>query len=125
MKSKIHVLLVDDSRKILGQLQEMLHDLENIEAIVTAQDAPTALAILKEKDIDVVVLDIQLPDANGIDILKWIKHMKPATRVVMFSNLADECHRAAASMAGADHFFDKSTEYEEIPKLLSFLEVQN
>jgi DNA-binding NarL/FixJ family response regulator len=123
MKNKVNVLLVDDSKRILDQLLEMLSEVENVDAIQTAQDAPAALALMKTTDYDVVVLDIQLPDANGIDILKWIKHMKPDTRVIMFSNLSDDCHRAAARMAGADHFFDKSNEFEEIPRVLSLLEV--
>jgi DNA-binding response OmpR family regulator len=123
MKNKVNVLLVDDSKRILDQLLEMLCELGNVDAIQMAQDAPTALALMKATDYDVVVLDIQLPDANGIDILKWIKHMKPDTRVIMFSNLSDDCHRAAARMAGADHFFDKSNEFEEIPRVLSLLEV--
>lgn len=115
------VLLVDDSSLITGHLKELLADLDGIGSLWVASAVPAAQAVMKARKVDIVVLDIQLPDGNGIDMLKWIRFMYPDTTVIMFSNLGDEVHRAAARNAGAQYFFDKSYEFDEIHRALGEL----
>lgn len=115
------LLLVDDSSLITDHLKDLLADVEGIASIQVAPTLPGAQAIMKARAIDIVVMDIQLPDGNGIDMLKWIRFMYPDTTVIMFSNLGDDVHRAAARNAGALYFFDKSYEFEEIQRALSEL----
>jgi len=121
MTSKKNLLLVDDSGLITGHLKKMLSGIDSIGMIETATALPEAQAIMKKQNTDIIVLDIKLPDGNGIDFLKWVKFIYPQTRVVMFSNLSDDVHRAAAMNAGADYFFDKSLEFEKIPVILESL----
>ncbi len=102
----------------------MIREIGNIGDIETACDLDEAREIIKKDQTDVVVLDIQLPDGNGLDFLKWIKRISPVTRVIMFSNFADESHREAARNDGADYFFDKSHEFEEVPRALSLITVR-
>lgn len=115
------VLLVDDSKVILGNLQEMITGITGIHQIGAASTLPDAQRLMREHTCDVVILDIQLPDGNGIDFLKWVKFIYPDTTVIMFSNLADEVHRTAARNAGALHFFDKSLEFEKVRDTLEAL----
>lgn len=118
---KRNVLLVDDSLLITGHLKDMLADIEGIGHIDIAGTLPAAQALMKERAPDIVILDIQLPDGNGIDFLKWVKFIYPDTAVIMFSNLGDEVHRGAARNAGALYFFDKSYEFEKVHLALSEL----
>ena len=121
MTNKINILIADDSEKIIHHVKKSLSESVNIQLIESANTLPSAQLIIREEKMDVVVLDIQLPDGNGIDFLKWIKHSYPKIRVIMFSNNSDDCHRAIAKEYGADYFFDKSFEFEQMIKIVSEL----
>ena len=108
MKNKLNILLVDDSKLILSHLKSILREIKGITLIESAETILSAEKILKDNDIDLIVLDIQLPDGNGIDFLKWVKFKYKKIIVIMLSNQADEYHRSAAEIAGAEYFFDKS-----------------
>lgn len=115
----MNVLLVEDSVLLREKVKEMIEGVEGIIKVETAGDLPTARDIVKQGDIDTVVLDIQLPDGNGIDFLKWVKFLYPAIVVIMFSNHADEVHRSIAKVNGAEYFLDKSTEFQKLPRTLA------
>jgi DNA-binding response OmpR family regulator len=118
---KRKVLLVDDSQQITEHLKGILAGIGGVGEIRIAATLPDAQRMVRDATPDIVVLDIQLPDGNGIDFLKWLKFLYPDTIVIMFSNLGDEVHRAAARNAGAQFFFDKSYEFEEVCRALNEL----
>jgi DNA-binding NarL/FixJ family response regulator len=124
MLSKLNVLLVDDSERIISHLNNMLNSVKGITIVGAAGTLPQAQKIIKGHNIDVITLDIQLPDGNGIDFLKWVKFKHPEITVIMLSNLVDDCHRAAAKNAGAEFYFDKSMEFEQVGTVLSKLATQ-
>lgn len=118
METKINVLLVDDSEFIISGLKEMLSDIKNINSIKTAGTLAEAEELMNKEIINTVILDINLPDGNGLNFLKWIKANHPKVVVMMLSNMADDFHRKIAERRGADRFFDKSGDFEIIHKLL-------
>lgn len=119
MNKKINLLLVDDSALILTRLKMLLSDIKSIESLETASSLNEAKDLIERQKPDVIVLDIHLPDGNGILFLKCLKQRHPEIMIVMLTNLSDSFFKTAAEKYGADHFFDKSMEFEEIPKLLS------
>ena len=121
MPNKLKILLVDDSEKIISHLKCMLSSVEGTTIVGAAGTLPQAQEIIKGNSVDVITLDIQLPDGNGIDFLKWVKFTHPKIMVIMLSNLVDDCHRAAARIAGAEYYFDKSMEFEQVGIVLSQL----
>jgi DNA-binding NarL/FixJ family response regulator len=66
----------------------------------------------------VVLLDIYMPGESGMDVLKKIKLIDRSCTVAMFSNFADSCYRSIARACGADHFFDKSKEFQKVHELI-------
>ncbi len=118
MGTKINVLLVDDSELIISGLKEMLSDVKTINKIETAGTLAEAELVMNREEINTVVLDINLPDGNGLNFLKWIKANHPGVVVMMLSNMSSELYRRTAEQRGADHFFDKSNDFEIIHKLL-------
>ncbi len=116
---KINILLVDDSEIIISGLKKMLSDIKNINRIETAGTLAEATELVNRGEINTVILDINLPDGNGLNFLKWIKTNHPAVVVMMLSNMASDFHRRAAEKRGADHFFDKSTEFDIVHTLLN------
>jgi DNA-binding NarL/FixJ family response regulator len=109
------VFLVDDSLVIRQRLKRMLADVNEVIVIGEAGDARTATTdnILRQKP-DVVLLDIHLLDGSGIDILIALKKAKPAPAVIILTNYPFPQYRQKCLEAGADFFFVKSTEFDQV-----------
>ncbi len=99
-------------------------EVSGIQAIESAYSLAEAKTVLHAKVMDVVILDINLPDGNGLTLLEWIKQHYPAMTVIMFTNNSDLFFRKAAKKAGADHFLDKSMEFEGLIKILKTLKLK-
>lgn len=113
------IFIVDDSPIIIARLSGMLESLGNIQSVSCAQSYAEASALLLATTPDMIILDIQLPDKNGIQLLRYIKKEYPSVIVIMLSNESGHFYRTVCEMIGADHFMDKSTEFEQIPELIS------
>lgn len=112
------ILIVDDSELLRERLISLISELPKIEKIAQAQDAKEAMTSFKEFNPDVVVLDIRLSEGNGIDVLQKIKEQNAGLPVIMFTNYPYPQYRKKCIQAGADFFFDKSTEF---PKVIDVL----
>ena len=96
----------------------MLSELDNISNIDTAENYTEAFNILDTEEHDLVLLDIKLPDGNGINLLKSIKASARDCEVIMLSNCSDEYYHRQCKKLGARHFLDKSRDFEMVPSLL-------
>jgi len=114
----MHVLIVDDSAIVRLRLAEMVESVEHVAVIGQAQGATQGLLALRDLRPDLVILDIQMPDGDGVVVLEAAKQLDPAPAVVMLTNYVDEYHRLRCRAAGADFFLDKSKQFEEIPEML-------
>ncbi len=112
------VLIVDDSRLLRERLVSMISELSEIDVIAQAQDAAGAKNLIQELHPDVVILDIRLSAGNGIDVLQEIKKKRSSPVTIMFTNYPYPQYRKKCKEAGADFFFDKSTEFHKITGVL-------
>jgi DNA-binding NarL/FixJ family response regulator len=117
----MRVLIVDDAKIVCERLQQMLMHLSDVEIVGPAHNAPDAIRFISESKPDVVILDIRLPGLNGIDVLKDIRDKKLPIRIIMLTNYPYPQYRKKCEELGADYFFDKVTEIEEIPKVIKEL----
>jgi DNA-binding NarL/FixJ family response regulator len=115
------VFIVDDSKIVCEGLQQMLTNIADVEIVGQAHNAQDAIASISESKPDVVMLDIRLPGLSGIDVLKDIRAKKLPIRVIMLTNYPYPQYRKKCEELGADYFFDKVTEIEEIPKVIAEL----
>ncbi len=83
-----------------------------------AQNASEAIAAFHQHKPEVAILDIQMPDGSGIDVLAHIKKESPRTTVIMLTNYPLPPLRKCCLKTGADYFFDKSTEFEKVIDVL-------
>jgi len=116
--SAMHVLIVDDSAIVRLRVAEMVESVEHVAVIGQAQGATQGLLALRDLQPDLVILDIQMPDGDGVAVLQAAKQLDPAPAVMMLTNYVDEYHRLRCRAAGADFFLDKSKQFEEIPEIL-------
>ena len=115
------VCIVDDSQVIRDRLTARLETLEGIGSIKQAADVSSAYTALRAEIPDIVILDIQLPDGSGIDVLSKIKKENPHIIVIMLTNYPYSIIRRRCFELGADYFFDKSTEFDQVLKVFETL----
>jgi DNA-binding NarL/FixJ family response regulator len=119
MQKKLAILIVDDSALIVSRLTGLLEELPNTHVVGHASNYDESVLALQQNKPDVIILDINLPGKNGIEILKYIKTGFPKITVIMFSNQNSDYYRDICKQLGADHFVDKSKGFEQIPAILS------
>ncbi len=117
MKTENHrVLIIDDERPVLMTLEALLkrHGYQ----VETAPTAAQGLKVLKSKSPTLVLLDLRLPDADGLEMLDRIKTELPKVQVIILT-AHDSLHNAIESMKrGAYHFISKPYAPEELLSLV-------
>lgn len=116
------VFIADDSRLVQERLATMLNQLEGVEIVGQAQTAPEAISAIQSLKPEVVILDIRMPGGTGIDVLRAIKQARPAPVAIMLTNFPYWEYRQTCLKAGADFFFDKSSEFDKIPEVFERLQ---
>lgn len=111
------VLLVDDEEKFVETLAERLE--ARGMAVRTAFSGEEALEKIREKDADVVVLDVLMPGKSGIDTLREIKQIKPLTEVIMLTGHATVETAIDGMKLGAYDYLMKPTETPELVEKIS------
>ena len=117
----MRIFIADDSQVIIERLIELVGEIPGVHVIGVAKRAEKATVRIQELKPDLVILDIKMPDGNGIDVLKSISQMHPKPVVIMFTNYALPQYREKCLTLGAEYFFDKSEEFEKIPGVLKSL----
>jgi DNA-binding NarL/FixJ family response regulator len=108
------VLLVDDSRIVRERLRALISELHGVDVIGEAGNVAEGIRKIRRLRPDIVVLDISMPDGNGIQVLEAIKRPRRiGPQIIMLTNFAHEAYRERCIELGAEYFFDKSAEFEE------------
>ena len=114
----VQVLIVDDSAIVRLRLAELLESVEHVAVAGQVGGVAQAIAAMRDLRPDLVILDIQMPDGDGIAVLAAAKLLEPAPAVMMLTNYVDAYQRLRCEAAGADFFLDKSKQFEHIPGIL-------
>ena len=121
MKKKLVILIVDDNMNFIDRMINLLEDITGIDHISTASNYDEARRLLVTEDPDVVLLDINLPGKNGIELLKLIRQNNKECEVIMITNHADDYYRQQCQDLGARHFLDKSNDFGLVPGIVKEL----
>ena len=120
--SSLKIVTVDDSPIITQRLQSILAEMEHVVFAGNATTITTALALIEKEQPQVVILDINLeadlPKHNGIDLLIMLRKKFTGMKIIMLTNLTDLQYRNTCLLLGADHFLDKSNEFEKIVEIV-------
>lgn len=123
MKShSLHILLIDDVTIILQKMRMFLSIVPKVRQVDTASSAQEAFTFLQSSDPELVVLDVNMPGTNGIEILKRIRNSKgPQPVVVMLTNETGNQFKETCLQSGADYYLDKSRDFLQIPNIIGEL----
>jgi two-component system, NarL family, invasion response regulator UvrY len=110
----IKILIVDDHAIVRDGLNHLLHAEQDMRVAGMAGDAPGAIRFLSENQVDVIILDINMPGKSGLDLIKDIKQMQPSARILMLSMYPEDRFAMRAVIAGASGYLTKEMASEEI-----------
>lgn len=117
----LKIYIVDDSPYVRKSLVRVISEIPGIRIVGEGENVKSALKFLSDNESDVYILDYNLPDGTGVDIVKSIKQKKTNSLCVVISNIVDEPLRKSILKSGADYFFDKSIEIDDLFSLLENL----
>jgi CheY-like chemotaxis protein len=109
---RLRILVVDDERFFREAIRELL-EADGV-SVSTAQNASEALEAAADPRVGVVVLDIQLPDRSGLEVLRALRERRPEVRVVMLSAHTDQEYVLEALRLGACDYLAKPLHDEEL-----------
>ncbi len=112
--SKTKVLIVEDHQMTLVGLKMLLEKQETIEVVGEAQDGLQAVSEARSSQPDIILMDIGLPEMDGIEATQKIKQEYPNTRIIMLTSKDNEQDVFAALGAGADAYCMKGIAIEAL-----------
>jgi DNA-binding response OmpR family regulator len=104
MKPK-RILVVDDERRIVDVVVYVLE--QNGLHVITAPDGDTGLRLFREREPDLVLLDLKLPGLSGMDLFREMRQLRPHVPVIMISSKCEEVDRIVGLEIGADDYVTK------------------
>lgn len=109
---KVNILFAEDDDILNSALQE---ELVGAGYDVTAVfDGEAAITKVQKKNIDVAILDIEMPKVNGFEVLQYIKHNHPSVKVIMLTGYADLQNAMKAKKLGSDGFVEKPYDLNDV-----------
>jgi DNA-binding NarL/FixJ family response regulator len=112
--SPVRVLLADDHPLILAAVRALVERIEGIRVVAEARDGREAVAKSAAHRPDLVILDVEMPELNGIEAAGKILEVSPGTKVVMLSSHVDGDYVRSAVRAGASGYLTKCGAPQEI-----------
>jgi DNA-binding NarL/FixJ family response regulator len=112
--SSITILIVEDNTFMQSAIDRMILDMVGLEVIGFAESGTAAVELAGEMKPSVVLMDINMPEMDGIEAARQIKLKVPDTRILMVSGDEGDDAIVAAFAAGADGFCTKSTILEQL-----------
>ena len=119
----LKVMILDDEKRIRDELTEYLERKKS--AVYTADRPSTAFHILKNTHVDLLFLDLALPEMDGIHVLKKIKRLLPEINVIMISGNDNLDVRKEAKLNGAVDFLSKPFLHNEVRHAIECLKLNH
>lgn len=110
----IRLLIVDDHPLVIEGLKSLLSGSEDLSVAGTASDAFEALEFLKNNEVDIAFLDINLPDVSGIELCKKIREKFPAVKCIALTTFRERSYVSRMIQNGAMGYLLKSSSKDEI-----------
>ncbi len=117
----IKIYLVEDSGLLRERLIHTLSGIKGLEICGFSDSAEQAIQQIRQTETDIIILDIRLRQGNGFQVLKALKKPGQPPTIIVLTNFAYPQYRKKFLEAGADYFFDKSSEFAQVPLIVRAL----
>lgn len=112
--SGLRILIADDHAVVRSGVKQFLAETPDMSIAGEAASAREAMSLVRDAPWDLVLLDINLPDSNGLDLLKRIKREKPGLPVLVFSMFSEDEYAVTALREGASGYLAKDSPADQI-----------
>lgn len=124
MECELKVLLIDHS-KIVGQrISEHLLSINNVNYLGQVISKTEAIEKINIETPDAVLLEINLPEYNGLELLLFLHHMFPIIKIIVHTDLNSDQYRERCLTFGAHYFLDKNQDIAKIETCLNEISVK-
>jgi DNA-binding NarL/FixJ family response regulator len=103
------VLIVDDHEQLRALTRQIVAEASDLHVVGEAADGAEAMQLIQALQPAIVLLDLVLPQVNGVEVLRWIKTEHPETKIIIMTVNDEDAYRQAAEASGADAFLLKKT----------------
>ncbi|HSP89020.1 MAG TPA: response regulator transcription factor [Ignavibacteriaceae bacterium] len=114
----IKVFITDDHSLIREGLKKILKEEKDISIIGEAANAKDSMSFVLNNELDILILDLNLPDKSGLDLLKELKSFKPELKILILSMHPEERFAMRVLRAGASGYITKESAGEELVKAI-------
>ena len=115
------VLIADDHAIVRRGLIQIVKSIPSINEIDEAEDGNQVLEMFEKVQYDLIILDLSMPNKNGLDTLKEIISRKPKTKVLILSVYAEEQYALRSFNSGASGYITKNTTPSELIKAVELV----
>lgn len=121
----LKIFLVEDSLPVLNRYREMIEEIEGAALLGTADNETDAVSGIQSSNPNLVVLDLNLKNGNGFEVLRRIKLSAPGIAVAVVTNFTHPQIKSRCLTLGADYFFDKTSDNKSFVELVGTLSRQH
>ena len=118
MKKPVRVLIADDHRLVREALRALLRTQPDVQVVAEAEDGRSAVGLAASMSPDVVVMDINMPDLNGIEATRKVRAGGAGPKVIALSAHSDRRYTSEMLKAGATGFVMKDAAFEELAEAM-------
>ena len=115
------ILVADDSEAIRSRIVSGLKEIKVVTKVYEARLVSEAYQILMNEKPDVLLLDIRIPETNGIEVLKWLKINACKTETIVLTNYPYPEYERKCLQLGARYFLNKTTEFDKVFDIINSL----
>jgi DNA-binding NarL/FixJ family response regulator len=119
------IVIADDSSLLRERIKSLLNDINDVFVVGEAENGLEALRLIREKEPDLAILDIRMPEMNGIEVLKKIRELKIKVKVCILTNYPYPQYKRKCFEAGSDYFLSKTEEFEDIKIVITEMLMKN
>jgi len=113
------VLLADDSKLIIERLTDMISIFGQTKIVGSYSNGNDTLNALKTLEPDLAILDFKMPGLNGLEVISEIRKVNKHIKIIMLTFYSSDYYRNLAIKAGADYFFNKIDDFDEVSMVVA------
>ena len=114
----IRIAIIDDHAVVRAGLRQFLSEQVDLSVVAEGANGRDALDIVRAGEVDVMVMDLSMPDQSGVDALAGIKARSPDLPVLILSGFPEEHYATTLLRQGASGYLNKECDPEEIVKAI-------
>jgi YesN/AraC family two-component response regulator len=119
-QKQLSIALVDDSKSVIAQLERIVNDLDDAQIVGSARNGTEAIRLVAEVNPDLVLMDIVMPDMDGLAALRMLHSQNPDQRIAMLSSVGGMTSKAEeAFRLGAIQVLSKPLDREALEALIA------